>query len=302
MFKKVLVPLDGSPMAELALQPALALAAASEGEVILLRSTKPVYTMLPEYAGEYEWSWPIESYDEAHHAAEEYLAGLTATVRVPTAKLRKQVVDGDEAGAIIGITEAEDVDLVVMTSHGRSGARRRLLGSVTERVLHHASCPVMVIRSPLPIENVLVTLDGSTLAEKALGPALFAARAFGAETTLLRVNPITPATDFDYGSQVAGEAEELVRRSAHEQAEAYLAYAARRIVHAGADVETAVIDGPIVDSILDHIEGNDVDLLVMTTHGRSGLKRWVYGSVTSKVMSGSRCSMLIIRPPQQDLQ
>ena len=65
---------------------------------------------------------------------------------------------------------------------------------------------------------------------------------------------------------------------------------------------TAVIDGPVVDSILDYIEGSNADLLIMTTHGRSGLKRWVYGSVTSKVLSGSKCSMLIIRPPQEELQ
>lgn len=302
MFKKILVPLDGSPMAELAVQPAVTLANTSEGELILLRSTKPVFTSLPEYAGEYEWAWPAESYDESHEAAQRYLDNLNAEASASKAAVRRRVVDGDEAGAIIGIAEAEDVDLIVMTSHGRSGARRKLLGSVTERVLHHASCPVMVIRSEMPIERIVITLDGSPLSEKALGPGLFLAQSFSANTTLLRINPINPIAGFDYGAQVTGEAEEYVRRSAHEQAENYLAYAARRVVHAGIDAETAVVDGPVVDSILDFIEGTGADLLVMTTHGRSGLKRWVYGSVTSKVMSGSHCSMLIVRPAQEELQ
>lgn len=302
MFKKILVPLDGSPMAELALPPAVALAAAAQGELILLRSTKPVYTVMPEIASEYEWSWPAESYDEARDAAISYLKEVTANVTRPGMRVRTHVMDGDEAGAIIGLTEAEDLDLVVMTSHGRSGARRKLLGSVTERVLHHASCPVFVVRKPMPVQQLLITLDGSNLAEKALGPGLFLAQAFGAETTLLRANPVTLITDYDYGSQVSGAAEEYVRQSAHEQAEAYLAYAARRLVHAGLDVEQEVVDGPVVDAILDYIEEAGIDLLVMTTHGRSGLKRWVYGSVTSKVMNGSKCSMFIIRPPQEELR
>lgn len=302
MFKKILVPLDGSPMAEMALQPAAVLAAAAQGELILLRSTKPVYTVMPEFAGEYEWSWPAESFDEAHHAAERYLEDVGQHITRPGLSLDTRVMDGDEAGAIIGLSEAEDVDLVVMTSHGRSGARRRLLGSVTERVLHHASCPVLVVRAPMPVDQIVITLDGSKLAEKALGPGLFLAQAFGAEATLLRVNPIALAGDFDYGAQVAGQAEEIVHAAAREQAEAYLAYAARRLVHAGLDVEQKVLEGPVVDSILDYIETAGVDLLVMTTHGRSGLKRWVYGSVTSKVRNGSRCSMLIIRPPQEELR
>jgi nucleotide-binding universal stress UspA family protein len=302
MFKKILVPLDGSPMAELAVQPALTLAKAGDGELILLRSTKPVFTSLPEYAGEYEWAWPVESYDESHEAAQQYLHDLNAGIQSAEVAVRSQVVDGDEAGAIIGIAEAEEVDLIVMTSHGRSGARRKLLGSVTERVLHHASCPVLVIRSEMPVKRIVITLDGSPLSEKALGPGLFLAQSFGADATLLRVNPIISILGFDYGAQVAGEAEEYVRRGAHEHAETYLAYAARRMVHAGIGADTAVIDGPVVDSILDYIEGSRVDLLIMTTHGRSGLKRWVYGSVTSKVLSGSKCSMLIIRPPQEELQ
>ncbi len=289
-------------MAEHAVPPALAVAQAAQSELILLRSTKPVFTTMPEYAGEYEWVWPAESIDEAHDAAETYLQTLAAGKTKPGVKIRRQVVDGDEAGAIISIAEAEDVDLIVMTSHGRSGARRKLLGSVTERVLHHASCPVMVVRSAMPIQNVLITLDGSKLAEKALGPGLFLSQTFGADTTLLRVNPAVPPDESNYGEQVSGQAEEYVRRSLHEQAESYLTYAARRMIHAGADVETAVLEGPVVDSVLDFIEQADVDLLVMTTHGRSGLKRWVYGSVTSKVMSGSRCSMLIIRPQQGELQ
>jgi nucleotide-binding universal stress UspA family protein len=154
----------------------------------------------------------------------------------------------------------------------------------------------------MPVKRIVITLDGSPLSEKALGPGLFLAQSFGADATLLRVNPIISILGFDYGAQVAGEAEEYVRRGAHEHAETYLAYAARRMVHAGIGADTAVIDGPVVDSILDYIEGSRVDLLIMTTHGRSGLKRWVYGSVTSKVLSGSKCSMLIIRPPQEELQ
>ena len=302
MFKKILVPLDGSPMAERALPPAVALARAGGAEIILLRSSKPVYTVMPEFAGEYEWSWPAEAHDEARHAARTYLDDLQLTSVGPEVAVRRQVVGGDEAGAIIGIAEAEEVDLIVMTSHGRSGARRWLLGSVTERVLHHASCPVMVIRGSEPIHHVIVPLDGSRLAEKALGPGVFVAQAFNADTTLLRVNPITKAADLDYGAQVGGEAEAFVRKSAHEQAENYLAYAERRVVHAGTDVNTVVLDGPVVDSMLDFIEQKHVDLVIMTTHGRSGLKRWVYGSVTSKVMCGSRCSILIIRPPQGDMQ
>ena len=97
------------------------------------------------------------------------------------------ITDGDEASTILETASAENVDLIVMTTHGRTGLTRWVLGSVTERVLHDAPCPVLVMRTSTPLQKVLITLDGSVIAEYALEPGLAVARALDAQVRLLAV-------------------------------------------------------------------------------------------------------------------
>jgi nucleotide-binding universal stress UspA family protein len=297
MFKRILVPLDGSELAERALPAALAIARANAAEVILLRSMVMVHTMLPEFAGEYDWRWPDMSLESAEHEVGEYLESIVQAYRQPNITFLKRILEGDEASAIQDTAHQDEVDLIVMTSHGRSGVKRWLLGSITERTLHTTLCPVLVVRAPETIKHVVIALDGSEVAELALEPGMLAARSLGAHVTLLHVSQpdsgsAQEAIPLEWLERETGR---YVMQSTRERAERYLAGIARRYVQQGIEVDTAVPSGSVVDNILSFIENEDVDLVAMSTHARTSLRRWVYGSNTSKVLRGSTCSMLVIR-------
>ena len=215
--------------------------------------------------------------------------------------LRTKVKDGDAAGVIIDTAVAENVDLIVMSTHGRSGLSRWVLGSVTEKVLRQAPCPVLVIRDTKPFSHVLITVDGSPLSEYALAPGFEVARRLGSSVTLFSVEQ---AEELD--PRFIAELErtekglgQLASDDFYRRTETYLENLADRYEpQLDQEIQTAPRStAPVAQSILDFIEANDIDLVVMSTHGRSGLKRWVYGSVTEKVLHGAHCAKLVVRPP-----
>lgn len=303
MFKRILVPLDGTELAERALPAALAIAKANAAEVVLLRSMIMVHTMLPEFAGEYDWRWPDMSLESVEHEVNEYLESVVQAYRQPGVVFVKRVVEGDEASAIQETARKDNVDLIIMTSHGRSGVKRWLLGSVTERTLHNALCPVLVIRAPEIIRHVVIALDGSDLAERALDPGMLVAHGLGAHVTLVHVSQPDSAETLEAMplEWLERETGRYVRQTTREQAERYLAGVARRYVQQGIEVDTFVPSGSVVDNILSFIEQEEVDLVAMCTHARTSLRRWVYGSNTSKVMRGCNCSMLVVRQADSTL-
>jgi nucleotide-binding universal stress UspA family protein len=296
MFEKILVPLDGSPFAERALGPALALAQEGQGEVILL-SVPYTKQIVVEDWDNYGLD---QSLEQSQQELIEYLEGLKAKKAHPALKLRTIVTAGDEAGVIVDTALTEEIDLIVMATHGRSGFSRWMLGSITEKVLRTAPCPVLVIREDKPLSHIMITLDGSALSEVALGPGMEIASRLGSHVTLLSVEPtemVDPKFVAELDKIEAGLGGRTVEDFYH-RTESYLQHLAREVQ---ADLELIVRiapkTGPVAEAILATIETDNVDLVVMATHGRTGLKRWVYGSVTEKVMRAARCNMLIIRPP-----
>jgi nucleotide-binding universal stress UspA family protein len=303
MFKKILVPLDGSELAEWALSPALKLAAAAQAELILLRSTIPLYMAMPVVAGEYEWAWPEYAREQMRTESREYLQGVQERYELPGLCLHTMDVEGDAASMIVDTAVDEGVDLIVMSTHGRSGFNKWILGSVTERVLHSAPCPVLAIRSDQPITRLLIALDGSQLAEKAIEPALALADTLKARVTLLRVNePLLadhkPSVQFEW--EVGRESIHTLEQNRRNNAENYLCEVVRRAGHNGLNRQWMVVNGQPVPKILEFAQLQSTDLIAMSTHGRSGLRRWLLGSVTAKVMHSFPGHMLIVRPPNKE--
>lgn len=299
MFDRILVPLDGSPFAEQALAPAMQLARALHARVLLLRSIQPVYSVVPVAAGEYEWLWPDSVREDHRHEVEDYLESVRRQVACPECTIHTAVHDGDPAGVIVDAVADAGVNLVVISTHGESGVRRAVFGSVTERVLHSVACPVLVTRTKQPIRRILVPLDGSELSELALPPALELAAGFGARLVLLRVNELLAVNPLDVAMSWEWDVVEPEQRIVGERrqaAEAYLREIVLRFGLSPADVQTIVLDGSPVDRIQEFARLYDVDLIAMSTHGRTGLRRWLYGSVASKVLRGTERSMLIVRP------
>lgn len=302
MFKKILVPLDGSRLAECALHAAAVIARAHRAELILLH-VPFVREMYPTSVAGYEALVPDYEYEEPRDAVQEYLQLLQMRLQTDTLHVRVLVEDGDEASVILETVAAEAVDLIVMTTHGRTGLTRWVLGSVTERVLRDAPCSVLMLRDDRPIKQLLVTLDGSPLAERAVAPAIAVAQATEAQVTLLAVAEegrvsLLEAAQVD----VVVSAETQPDLSEAAMLHDYLAaYCAGRDWH-GVDVTQEVAVGSPGAAIIDYAEAHDVDLIAMATHGRSGLRRWIYGSVTTKVMRSAERAMLIVRPPAEVLR
>jgi nucleotide-binding universal stress UspA family protein len=252
--------------------------------------------------GQYSLIWPNQSLERSHKDALGYLEQVRQTQAPPGLPLRSRVLEGDVAEAIVDTAAAEAVNLIVMSSHGYSGVTRWMLGSVAEKVLNSAACPVLVIRAPRPLRRILISLDGSPLSEQALRPGLEVAASLGAEVTLLRAVPVLPEDELEQLEQIERGLGERLKDELREEAEAYLKHLAEAHRSAGVDAQTVVTVGAPAPGILSYAEAHDVDLIVMATHGRTGLRRWRYGSVTEKVLRGGQHSMLVIRPAAQALR
>jgi nucleotide-binding universal stress UspA family protein len=302
-FRSILVPLDGSALAEKALAAALQLARAMAGRadatsvrLILLRVVGPVALVAAD---------PM-LYDELMRMgvdeAQAYLKTVVETVDAGPVQVDVQAVSGAPADAIVHYAEEHGVDLIVMSSHGRTGSSRWVYGSVAEKVLHHAPCATVIIRAHVAVamfqnRKILVPLDGSPLAERALEPALVIADAMQSDVTLLRVAPgrETLPQSISPSGEDLGVARDIAAAQEQAEAEAYLQriYSARANRHLFFDVVTT--GGDIADAIVSYADERHVDLIVMSSHGRSGIGRWLHGSVAEKVLRGADCATLIIR-------
>ena len=308
MFNRILVPLDGSELAERALEPALKIGRRQKGEVILLRVPVYRHVMVPSTAG-YGHFLPEQSFEEQEAGDEAYLKEVQRTRSHPDVTIRTKLVSGDVAGVIVDTAVDEEVDLIVMTTHGYSGFTRWMLGSVTERILRGSPCPVLVIRHGEALSNVVITLDGSQLAEAALEPGLEIARLFDSvptsswSLTLLRVDQGEKLSSVDLALlEMAGSGlGKEVAQVEGDQVKNYLQSIARKYETPEQKIEIAIATGSPAQGILEFAEPRSVDLIVMATHGHTGLRRWVYGSVTEKVMRNADCAMLIVRPPEEEL-
>ena len=298
MFERILVPLDGSRLAERALEPAARLATFPHHEVFLLRVPEARSMFEPASSGLFDFGllWPQQALERNSHEARQYLQSICRQVHDPSLRLRILLSEGDPASVIVDTAAQENIDLIVMSSHGYSGIARWVMGSVAERVVRAARCPVLTLRSEKPIRNILITLDGSELSERALGPGVEVAARLGCPVTLFR-SVTDPAMDERMARQLEllepGLGDRLLQHP-YRTVESYLDRLARDYRRAGSDLKTVVASGSPASSILDHAAGYGVDLIVMATHGRSGVNRWMHGSVTEKILRASGCSMLIV--------
>jgi nucleotide-binding universal stress UspA family protein len=220
--------------------------------------------------------------------AEFAAAGVQATQAVRT---------GVPHEAILEYATEQGVDLVVMGTHGRTGVERYLLGSVTEKVVRLSDAPVLTVKSmaedavTYPYEDVLVPTDGSDGAAAATDLAVDVASTYGARLHALSVVD-TMAMGLDVRSDAVVERLEGEARRAVETVER------RAADTAVAATETAVERGTPHGTIRSYAEANGIDLVVMGTHGRSGLERYLLGSVAEKTVRTSPAPVVTVRPAE----
>jgi nucleotide-binding universal stress UspA family protein len=302
MFRKILVPLDRSPLAEEALGAAASIARATDAEIELVL----VHQAMP-YAGFTDAPW------NAAHALEEekYLGEIADELKSGAAiAVDPIILHGDVVERICERARAGKADLIIMTSHGRTGLARAWLGSVADGVLRKSTLPVLMLRpvegktdrrsaSPM-FKHILVPLDGSAMASAVLPSALDLAKSSNGRLSLLRVvqpvplavPDVTGPVMYAAAMQDTAATEYLVsgvERELNEQAQ-YLAQGGF------SDVETNVIVAPHVgQAIIDFAKDNKIDAIAMATRGR-GASRLLVGSIADKVIRAGTLPMLLRRP------
>ena len=302
MFKKLLVPLDRSPLAEQAIGQAAAIARAAHASIDIVLVHEP----LP-FAGYGDAPWNAEE----RKYEDKYLETIADEISTGAAvSITHNVMRGEPVEMIYTRACDIDADLIVMTSHGRTGLSRAWLGSVAHGVLRRSQVPVLMLR---PIDgktdrkaahhlfkHILVPLDGSAFSADILSHATALAQCSGARVTLLRVVRPVPMVTVDIDMSIgyppmipdAALTAQLV-----DQANAEIADAARQIRHGGyADVGAeVVVANSVAHAIIDFALGHSVDAIAMSTHGR-GASRLLMGSVADKVVRASGLPMLLVRP------
>jgi nucleotide-binding universal stress UspA family protein/predicted transcriptional regulator len=285
MRQTILVPLDGSELGEAALPWATLIAQAQGYSLTLVRIVPPPYFPTGE-AGGY---LPPDVYDELvevdHQAAQDYLDGIRSRVESNGVSAVTVVRDGSPFEAIHDIADEVGAYAVAMASHGRGGFKRFLLGSVAERVLQQATIPVLLVRATgagqtPSLTRLLIPLDGSVLASQGLDEARQLAAA-GATFILVRiVEPVYKVVDRNTAVMVPdGPATDQAEETARND----ISVVARSLREEGLRVETIVRRGRPAAEILDVLSTAKIDLVVMTTHGRTGASRWLAGSVADEV-------------------
>jgi nucleotide-binding universal stress UspA family protein len=316
MFKRILVPLDGTSRAERVLPVAAHLAGASAGSLILLQVVNPVI----DY-GMYLTQPPVLTRQEIaarFTEATHYLARLAQSEDLEGFGVQTAVLSGAVAPTLFSYAQSCQADLIVLCSHGYIGFKRWFLGSVADCATRATPVPVLVVRDggPLPAAprpasghpiSALVALDGSMFAETALEPAanLVAALAAPAQGALHLARVVDILKRYHTGKSSTNIGMEMMEQ-ARREAETYLisvvdqlqaGIASRLNLSLSASV---VSDANVAGAIIKAGEGVEEDggyaFLAMSTHGRSGLERLAMGSVTERVLHGSRLPLLIVRP------
>jgi nucleotide-binding universal stress UspA family protein len=269
-----------------------------------------------------------EMVDTEVQNAEDYLQGVKAFEKLAGIRVEASVLVGAPAQTLLSMATMFKADLIVMTSQGKTGVRRWLLGSVAQKIARHSSIPVLVLRETAATTDeightsspvrALVTLDGSVLAKASLEPAaqLVAALASPNQGTLHLLRIVKPLA---FNEKKANAA---YIRQAQEQAlykaKTYMQSIVEHLregpigrlnltitwsVTPGEDVaETIVEAGEVGEDAGKGIIPGRCDMIAMATHGRTGMQHWVLGSTTERVLSATHLPMLVVRPDDTAFQ
>ncbi len=290
MYERILVALDGSNAAEIVLPYAVEIAAKLGAENTLVSVS----------------GFPATDTDHLYQA---YLEGIKGQVRREVKdfgakeepKVFSKILVGKPASEILRYADEINAGLIVMASRGSSSPGTWLLGNVADKVLRATVRPVLLIRAPASpaalqrkrlIQRILVPLDGSQVGQAVIPNAEALGRVLDAELVLFQaLQPSRTWVRVDDGiSHTVLQIEKSVKACAvshlHEIAEA--------LSKRGLRTSSVVVLGSAADEIIDYAKENAIDLIAMSTHGRSGIRRWVFGSVADKVLHAGDTAILVV--------
>ena len=296
MFDRILIPLDGSPRAELILGQVARILRRKDSELLLLRVVEiPSEVRLGQAPRAMCRACERERAD-----AQRYIDDLVRKLEERGARVRGRVVEGVAAATILEQATQERATLIAMTTHGRTGLSGWLVGSVAEKVARSSPIPVLLIRSfrptplgdlqpatarELPFRRILVPTDGSPAAAAAIGPAAMLAQLFEADVAALHVEIPMPIGEMGYAPVV---------NATPSEKDPVTAEAADRFGDFGLTAKRYTVVGYPAEVILDLTHSEEIDLIAMATHGRSGFSRWFLGSVAERVLRHAGVPLLLV--------
>ena len=262
MMKKVLVPLDGSKLSESILGPVMSLFKGSNGNVTLLHAVTP---------SEYFSVTAAQYVQQERRRSAAYLQTLAERIGSNGTGVQERIVTGEASREIVEEARRGHVDLIAMSSHGRSGIREWAFGSVAERVLRTTNVPVLVFRGDVPrsyaIRKIVIALDGSEESLEVVAPASEIAAAVGAAVVLLHAGKHRPPA---------------------------VQLAAQTLHRAGVSYTTRLLRGEPATAILAAAEEEKADVLALTTTGKTKRDQIFFGSVAEEVLKMSGRPLLVV--------
>ncbi len=285
MYSKILVPLDGSQLSETILPYVRTIADALKALVELLAAIEP-------------GTMSAKGQSDPQKASLDYLHRVATSFRDP--KLVVSSVEiGNPAEVIVDKASSQPDTFITMSTRGRSGIQRWLIGSVADKVLHATTSPLLLVKGETTaktsgeatLSKVLVPLDGSPLAEKALPHVAQLATKMMMEVVLVRAPAAPRAASVEQESDPAFQqiAKEIIK-----EAQGYLEAKVRELQAKRLKVSSLLLEGEAAGEIIDLARKTPNNLIAMCTHGWSGIGRWVLGNVTERVVRHSGDPVLII--------
>jgi nucleotide-binding universal stress UspA family protein len=302
MFEHILVPLDGSALAEKVLPHAVTMGQTFAARITLLR--------VVERGPDAEMQSVIDplNWEIRKSEAQAYLDQIRARLAETDLQVDQILSEGSAAERIIGFAQENEVDLIVISSHGRSGLSAWNINSVVQKVILGAHTPSLIVRAyrPVPSElrglryrRVLVPLDGSQRAECVI--SLAAALVRPTDSTMLLAH-VVAEPEAPRRIAMNDEEQELVDRLTElnrQQARAYLEGAASRL---SVETELHVLEGNTPVALHELVQTRDVDLVVLNAHGYSGEAAWPYGSVALNFIAYGNTPLLIMQDiPREEM-
>jgi nucleotide-binding universal stress UspA family protein len=316
MFNKILVCLDGSGLAEQILPYAVQQTKSHGSEMILLRVVPEHVSVSPNIPGSSGIPVKTESEEETEKEvkeAERYLDFLASDIlKSYDINTTCFVARGNAGEVIVNYAGNNDINLIAIATHGRSGVGRAVLGSTADFVIRHSGRPVLTIKPKRKSESItlqsanstltriLVCLDGSKLSEYIIPYAVKQAQATGSQLLLLQA---VPAEELKVAAGVvatprAREVETTLFNKEEDEIKDYLKNIAQSIRQMQVEVEWLLLQGEVGEVIVDCALNNNIDMITIATHGRGGLTRTLVGSVADYVLRESGLPILLIRPKQ----
>ncbi len=287
MYHKILVPLDGSKLAEAVLPFSKIFAHTLKLPVVLIHVSDPetvAPSLQPNQAGEY-----------LRAVATSLLGSLSVDCAVKSGAAAEMILDS---------AAGDPATLITMATHGQSGGKRWLLGRVAQKVLQVSKSPLLIIRpqaeltagNEVELTSVIVPLDGSHLAEKIFSHVTYLAKNLGLQVVLVRTYAL-PSASYFLAAHVSPPDMAMLREKLRRETSDYMQAKVERLTAAGvANITAVVAEGSGPEEIIELARKRSANMVAMSTHGRSGIGRWVLGSVTDRVVSDCGAPVLVVRP------